>query len=193
MKVVLISILSALALLGAQTSAQSVQFVREEITVRVADKSCALEGVYYFKNPGPSPAGCSILYPLIDTDSLPYPDSITVLDDSTARPIGFEKTTEGVLFYLSVPPQQTRRIRIWYSHRTPVRRFEYILTSTQAWGRPLERAEFHIVVPEFLTLVSCSPPFDTKETSEHRIIYRITRSNFMPGSNLTVQWKRRSQ
>jgi hypothetical protein len=189
----LILVLIAVMFPLARASAQSIQFSREEITVIVSDKSCTLEGVYYFRNPGPGSAECSILYPLIDTDSLPYPDSITVLDDSTREAIGFERSTEGVVFYLNVPALQTRKIRIWYNQRTPLQQFEYILTSTQAWGRPLERAEFHIVVPESLTMISCSPSFDTKEQSEHGIIYHIKRNNFMPASNLTIQWKRRTQ
>jgi hypothetical protein len=171
------------------TSAQ-IGFVHEHITVTIAGGSCSVDADYYFKNSAPRPSGCSIFYPLIHRSDLPYPDSILVLADSAETPIGFERTTEGIVFFLDLTPEETKRIHVRYRQRTPVRKFEYILTSTKAWGKPLQLAEFQIVVPDSLKLISCSPGFDRKETIKNTAYYHIKRSNFMPDSNLIVKWKR---
>ena len=170
------------------TSAQ-IGFVREHITVTVAGGSCALDADYYFKNSARRPSGCTIFYPLINRSDLPYPDSISVAD-SAGAPIGFERTTEGIMFFLDLKSEETKKIRVRYRQRTPSQRFEYILTSTKAWGKPLELAEFRIVVPDSLKLISCSPVFDRKETIKNTVYYHIKRSKFMPDSNLIVKWKR---
>ena len=174
------------------TSGQ-IGFHREQLTVSVSGESCSLDADYYFKNSAFRPAGCSIFYPLINRKGLPLPDSILVLADSKGTPIGFEKTSEGILFYLDLKSEEARKIRGRYRQRTPLHKFEYILTSTKAWGKPLEFAEFCIVVPDSFQLTSCSPSYDTNEKIEHAMVYHITRQHFMPTSNLIVQWKRRTQ
>jgi hypothetical protein len=159
----------------------------------VHGNSCWLDGTYYFENHGPVAAGWSIFYPLINTTELPFPVSVSVVDASNGDPLTFENSTTGVLFFLSVPPERTKKIRVRYHQQTPAGKFEYILTTTKAWGRPLERAEFSIVVPDSLELISCSPSFDRKEKNGQETIYHIRRDHFMPASNLMIQWKRRKQ
>ena len=180
-------------MLGLRAPAQSVQFASENITVSVFDSWCTLEGVYTFKNPGPVAARWSIYYPLLNTKALPFPDSVSISDNSTHEQVKCEKTGDGVLFSLEVQPQHTRRIRIWYRQRTSGRTFEYILTTTKAWGKPLELAEFHIVIPDSLQLISCSPPFDATRRKDQQTVYHIKKKRFMPASNLVVNWKRRTQ
>ncbi len=187
-----ISIALAIGAPGPRISAQSTQFVSEKITVSVLGGFCTLDGVYSFKNQGPAAARWPIYYPLTNTGALPFPDSISVLDASTGKHLAFEKSGDGVLFPLDIPPEHTRRIRIRYSQRTPAAEFEYILTTTRAWGRPLERAEFKIVIPDSLRLTSCSPSFVAMEKTGRGTVYHITRTNFMPASNLHIQWKRRT-
>ncbi len=174
------------------TSGQ-IGFLREHLTVSVSGESCSLDGDYYFKNSASRPAGCSIFYPLISRPDLPYPDSILVLADSASTPIGFEKTSESILFYLDLKPEETRKIRVQYRQRTPLQKFEYILTSTRAWGKPLELAEFRIVVPDSFQLTSCSPSYDTNEKNGHTMVYHVRRQHFMPTSNLSLQWTRRAR
>lgn len=186
--VILVVVLSS-----QHSAAQSIQFAREEIAVNVGGSSCWLDADYYFANHGSMAAGWSIYYPLINTDTLPFPDSIMVADASTGGALAFEKSANGVLFFLNIPPEGTRKIRVRYHQQTPAERFEYILTTTKAWGRPLERADFHIMVPDSLQLTSCSPAFDVKDKIEHATVYAISRYDFMPASNLVVQWKRRTQ
>lgn len=183
---VLITIVGA----SPPTSAQ-IGFVREHITVTIVGNFCSLDADYFFRNSSARPSGCSIFYPLINRKDLPYPDSILVLADSAGTPIGFEKTSEGIMFFLDLKSEETKRIRVRYRQQTPSQKFEYILTSTKAWGKPLELAEFRIVVPDSLTLTSCSPKFDTTETIQHNTYYHIKRHAFMPHSNLIVKWKRR--
>lgn len=194
MKILLsISTLLVFSGLWLRVPGQSVQFASENLTVSVLDSCCTLDGVYSFVNQGPVAARWSIYYPLLNTKALPFPDSISISDNATHDQLQFEKTGDGVLFALEVQPRHTRRIRIWYRQRTPARTFEYILTTTKAWGKPLELAEFHIIVPDSLRLISCSPAFDARERKGLRTIYHIKKTTFMPASNLAMTWKRRAQ
>jgi len=178
---------------GFRLPAQTVEFAGESINVRIHDSTCELEGVYTFRNSGPSPADRAIFYPLLRTGDLPYPDSVAVMDDVTGDRMHFEPAREGILFHLEVRPERPRRIRIWYRQQTPARRFEYILTTTRSWGKPLDRAEFHIQIPESLRLLSCSPPCDTREQVDRVTVYHVLKRNFMPVSNLAITWKRRTR
>ena len=172
---------------------QSVQFASENLTVSVLYSCCTLDGVYSFVNQGPVAARWSISYPLLNTKELPFPDSISISDNSTHEQLRFEKTDDGVLFSLEVQPKKTKRIRIRYWQQTPAHAFEYILTTTRAWGKPLELAEFHIVIPDSLRLISCSPPFDATGRKDQQTVYHIKKKRFMPASNLVITWKRRIQ
>lgn len=193
MKLSLSSLILVTMIFACPQAGAQVAFIREHITVSVSGTLCTLDADYYFKNSSARPASCSIFYPLINRKDLPYPDSILVLTDSIDAPTRLEKASEGILFYLSLRGKETRNVHVRYRQKTPAQKFEYILTSTKAWGKPLELAEFQIVVPDSLRLVSCTPAFDAKQKSEHEAVYLITRHDFLPASNLVVQWKEGTQ
>lgn len=193
--------------------AQPLQFARERIEVEVLGEACVLTGTYYFCETGPAarqplsverpdsanfPFNITLYYPFVVTPELPFPDSIQVTDLRSGRPVQFTQSARGVYFPVSVPPQDTAIYRVRYRQKTPSAKMEYILTSTQKWNRPLQSADFIIRIPQQYQLISLSPAFDraapgsTGEKNAPGMIYFIHRENFMPQSNLTIQWERKT-
>jgi hypothetical protein len=184
-------ILLAISASCSSASAQTTQFVREKITVRVHGTYCTLDASYYFRNHGASVAQCPIFYPLLNTKTLPFPDSLFAAEDTSTTPLALNRTKDGVSFSIRIPPDETKCVRVWYRQRTPVKRFEYILTTTQLWGKPLELAEFIIIVPDSLQLTFKSIPVDKIVKHGSETEYHSVQRNFMPTANLVIEWKRR--
>ncbi len=193
--------------------AQPLQFARERIEVEVLGEECILTGTYYFCTSGPttkqplsakepdsanSPFNIILYYPFVVTPELPFPDSIQVTDLRSGQVVQFIESDRGIYFPVSVPPQDTAIYRVRYRQKTPSAKMEYILTSTQKWNRPLKSADFIIRIPQEYQLASLSPSFDsfapgaTGEKNARWKTYFIHRENFMPQSNLTIQWERRT-
>jgi hypothetical protein len=167
------------------------QFVREEISIRVHEGYCTLDGWYEFKNTQNDAAFWPIFYPLLNNAAIPLADSIRITDAETEDVLPFESGVNGVSFALTMPPRAPKAIRISYRQRTPKERMEYILTSTKQWGKPLESATFRVVVPDSLRLTHISIPYDSLTKRGHEVEYVIHKKAFMPRSNLIVKWKRR--
>lgn len=177
--------------------AQPLQFAREQIEVEVRGGECILNGTYYFRNNGHSPLRAALYYPFVITPELPFPDSIQITDRRSGQAVQFSSAANGIYFPVSIPPQDTAIYRVCYRQKTPSGKMEYILTSTQKWKRPLEAADFIIRIPPEYQLISLSHAFDrvvpdsTGEKDGQRMTYLIHKENFMPQTNLIIQWERR--
>jgi hypothetical protein len=169
------------------------QFVREEISIRVHGSYCTLDGRYEFRNTQNDAALWPIFYPLLNNAAIPLADSIHIRDAVTEDLLPFEDGVNGVSFALTMPPRASKAIRISYRQRTPEKTMEYILTSTQKWGKPLEQATFRVVVPDSLRLTHISIPYDSLMKRGHDVEYLIHKKAFMPRSNLIIKWERKKQ
>lgn len=170
---------------------QSLQFYREVITVEVAGTHCWLSGAYHFRNRTASPITVPLYYPLFDHAELPFPDSITVEKIGHGSAIPFVRRGTGIDFRITIPAQDSAAYRVCYRQPTPENRMEYILRSTRQWRRPLEKAQFRIILPDTLRLTSVSLPMTRLRKDARRTVYGCLRRNFMPDENLIITWKRR--
>ena len=186
-------VLVALCATFVEANGREITFVKEFIRVRVHGESCTLEGEYVFMNPTSHPANLSLFYPFPLSGGLPFPDSISVSRGRTNEAVPFGKVENGITFTVSIPAQKTDRYRVRYVQPTPSRRMEYILTTTRNWERPLERADFVIIIPDSFTLTHLSTPRREVVRRRHETLYRFREANFMPLENLVVEWKRRTR
>lgn len=65
----------------------------------------------------------------------------------------------------------------------------YIVTTTSQWGEPIELAEFEFRVPRNLEDVELSFEPDRVEDRGDTVVYFMSRTDFMPRSDLEVRWK----
>lgn len=171
--------------------AQPVQFLGEKIEITVYEKYAGVRGQYHFHNKTNQEINRVLFYPFVVNDNLPYPDSILVFQVHDEKIIPFKQQHRGILFTITILPESSAVYQVFYLQKTPACKMEYILTTTQRWKEPLNFAEYILKLPRSFFLKNFSlNPFEKKIQEEHQI-YRIGKHNFMPDTNLIVEWERR--
>jgi len=188
LKILFISIIGVLLSLDSLLG-QSLQFYGEKIEISILGENALVTGEYYFRNNTSQSIRRTLYYPFVINQNLPWPDSISVYQVSEKKSLTFRKAKEGVLFTLQVPADSTIIYKVTYRQRTPSRKMEYILTTTQKWGRPLVFAEYSIILPEDFKLSDISLAPDSHQEINHKQTIKINRQNYLPTKNLILNWK----
>jgi hypothetical protein len=164
-----------------------VVFESEKIAVHVDDQYILVEGVYVFRNDSPAPHELPLFYPL-PVDSLHlFPARVLVRQGG--RTIQHRNRENGVSFTIDTPAEGTASVTVVYSQKCLDNSGCYILTSTSAWNRPLESAEFEITVAEGIELEWIS--YDAKPTDGVGSVraYEFSRKDFLPEKDLCMRWR----
>lgn len=169
---------------------QALQFYGEKIEISILGDNALVTGVYYFKNNTKKIIRRTLYYPFVINQDLSWPDTISVYQISEKKSLTFRNAKEGILFTLQVPADSTVIYKVKYRQRTPNRKMEYILTTTQKWGRPLVFAEYSVILPEKFELLDISLAPDSRQTINHKQIIKINRQNYLPTKNLILFWKK---
>lgn len=169
---------------------QDICFDRELIEIKVTPGNCKLTGIYFMiSDPGNQQSQILLKYPFPVSDSQPFPTNITVTNMASDTPIQYRENPEDIFFAIPIAPGKTSCFQVNCLQPVQENRFEYILTTTLAWHRPLTKADFQITIPKELELVSISLEYDSVKTIESQKIYYITKRNFMPRKNLILKWR----
>ena len=121
---------------------------------------------------------------------MPYPDSIQVFDLDN-KPVPYKKSSKGVHFGVTVPPDSEISVKVKYSQKLLSNEMLYILKTTQSWKYPLRKAEYKIMLPIKFELKEISlQPFNQKSDSAYNTFY-IHKENFMPVDDLIIKWEGR--
>ena len=168
---------------------QPLSFARERIEISVINNLSWVKGTYHFVNHGPLDVRRSISYPFSFAHHQSKPLSISIRDLNDQILIPFTKLSESVLFSLEIPGNREKIFQVVYCQAVPDSTFEYILTTTQVWHKPLEHAEYVVTLHDGYQLKSISLPYDYKNMRGDSTTYYITRENFMPEKNLTLRWE----
>ncbi len=155
-----------LYLYSSPSFAQDIFFYKERITITIDKDKSTVEGIYYFKNQSNSPVKRLIFYPFSDNYNLSNTKTICVYDLYNKRDLPFTNSKKHILFNLSLQPKAADIIQIKYSQISPQSVMEYILLTTEKWKRPLDKAEYIILLSQLSFVVFC--------------IFYISFSLFMP-------------
>ena len=184
----IVKLISLLVLfLLSLSQAQSIQFVREKITIEIHNDHCQLIGEYLFMNSTDRLFQGSLYYPVSKTNS-PFPHFFKVTE-ADENQVSFTVGKDGIIFPIYVAAHDSTCYFVEYHQQTPDHFFEYILTTTKFWSRPLTAADFLIHVPEEFQLISLSMKSDKSIKAEDGITYCLHREAFMPEKNLTLRWE----
>ena len=189
MKIHYLKILILIITAFTQLSAQNPIFYKERVELHINKDNCRLTGTYYFKNNGTLPVDKMIYYPISQKHNLSKPDSISVVDLNHNNIIPHAYYQDGISFSLFIPAIEQVVYQVIYCQKTPDQKMEYILSTTKSWNRPLENAEFIIKLNSGLSLESLSMEYEYKKLSDNYTSYFISRYNFMPDSNLFIEWR----
>jgi hypothetical protein len=177
-------------MLSLRVFGQDVHFVKEDITFHLSHEYFIVDGYYWFSNPSDSGAERLIYYPLPIRGKTGSVDSIDVFDITQGiQPIISDRTEAGFGFTLAIASHDTALCHIAYRQKLSGDSAMYILRSTQAWNRPLEFAEYKLVVEDSIAITGSSYDPDKVYDIEGKKIYLWRRTNFMPEKEFVVHFK----
>jgi hypothetical protein len=168
---------------------QSLQFYGEKIEICIQGEYAQVTGEYYFRNNTSRPLHQVMFYPFVINQDLSWPDSISVYQVSEKKSLSYREAKAGILFVLVVPADSMVIYKVSYRQRTPGRKMEYILTTTQKWGHPLVFAGYSVSLPEEYKLLDISLTPDSRQIINHKQIIKINRQNYLPTKNLNLFWE----
>jgi len=167
--------------------AQLADFTAEKLTFTIRSNAVEMSGNYFFTNRTGQSVQMPVVYPFCVNDQQAFPDSVSVhLADGS--PLTFRRRDNNLLFSVPLAEKGGTEIIIYFRQPVNQSRFEYILTSTRSWSKPLESADFLIQVPLTLNLTNLSFPYERIDTTGNFQVYHLHFEDFYPDRNLIFRW-----
>jgi len=168
-------------------NAQIADFSAEKLTFTVNAKYVEMAGSYFFSNRTGKVARLPIVYPFCVNDRQAFPDSIAVCL-ANGQPLPFQRKNDNVLFPVPLDEKGRTEVVIYFRQIISQPQFEYILTSTRSWQKPLESADFTIRMPLSQNLTGLTFPYERVDTTGNFQVYHLHFENFYPEKNLIFSW-----
>jgi hypothetical protein len=186
--ILLLIVLTVLQSYCLTVISQDLQFYREDIVFSVSEDQVSTDAVYSFCNPGGKEITTLLFYPF-PPDTRELIDSLVVTDLKAGTVIPFREGKSGVFFPVSVNSYGQASYRVYFRQKLVENHFEYILTSTGSWGRPLEFANFELQVPTGILIDSLSYPPDSSFMINETRHYTWKKKDFMPDKDFVIEFK----
>lgn len=166
---------------------REVTFERESIIITVGVRKINVEGTYTFRNSSTEMQILSLLYPF-PVDSLhPFPTLIRVTTHGEIVP--FDRMGQTVHFLINIEADSCKEIVVRYEQVCLDSSACYILTTTSAWDKALDVADFEIKIPEDITLEWTSYEIEQMIKTQGEMSCKFSRKHFMPTKNLCIRWR----
>lgn len=170
----------------------SLEFIREYISFTIQDSFFCLNGVYYICNVTDKPVNNILYYPF-PTDSLyGVVDSVLIYNLTDSIPVEIIRRKEnGLSFKVNLEPFKVGKYKIFYRQKLYGNKAEYILTTTKYWGKPLQKANFQLEIPNHIKIDSLSYEPDSIYVNKDISSYFWQKINFMPNRNFIILFNRK--
>jgi hypothetical protein len=183
--------MSLLCVTEGAPAGPEVVFKAETVKVFVADGAVRVEGTYIFTTTSSSPQVAGLFYPFPIDSTHFFPDSILV--SSSGHTLRFRNVENGIFFSIPLSADHLTTVEVAYYQPCLDNTACYILTSTAAWTKPLESANFEIYVPSDLDLIWMAYEVDDVAEDDDMVVHRFGRRDFMPDKDLCLRWQARSR
>jgi hypothetical protein len=164
---------------------QDLQFYREDIVFKISAENIVTDATYNFCNLSGKNIKTPLFYPFPE-NTRELIDSIVIKDVKPDTVLSFREGRSGVLFPISVKAYGQAAYRVYFRQKLTEKKFTYILTSTETWGRALEFANFELQAPIELSIDSLSYPPDTFYIQNDVQYYFWKKKDFMPERDFVV-------
>jgi hypothetical protein len=181
----LFSFISLILSLSFRLTAQDLQFYREDILFTIDGYSAQTDAKYYFCNVGEKDIRMSLFYPF-PGNTLELIDSLVITETFSDSLIAYRRAASGIFFEISVKAYGTSAYRVYFRQKLLENHFKYILTSTSAWGRPMDYAKYELLLPSPLEIDSLSISPDTSFRENKMFHYRWKKVDYMPDRDFEV-------
>jgi hypothetical protein len=183
-------------------AALPLSFVREIVTLTIAGDSLEVAGTYFLRPTGTGGGSLALLYPYPQDERLGA--AHTVLLETRAGRADWQASAwrelpggSGARWHLPVTDRSQLAVRTVYRQELRGCYARYIVTTTRAWGRPLERARFEIHLPPGAVPVRFSYPFRPEERADDPSAaagvggstYVFEAADFLPRRDIEVEWR----
>jgi hypothetical protein len=172
-----------------------IRFEQERIEVDIdpGARLVTVDGRYRYTNRSPAPAVLTLRAPFpVDRDH-PPPLAVAVrIGGEDGRPwteIPLRLAHDEARFRLWFWPGESKWVHVEYVQPTRVANARYLLTTTRAWGEPIERAEFELRLPRGVELAASSLPLDRGESGARGPSYRFVQAGFWPDGDWVFAWR----
>ena len=180
---------------GGDPGSSQVDFFKEEITLSIDDSTASVSGIYYFRNNTEKDKPFSVVFPLYVDAVSHYPHEIRAytVNDGDTLIIEPTRLEDGNVIRLRIP-MRPKEVTIWhldYAQRIEGSHARYILTSTRAWGKPLEEALYRFVIPADFEIIDIWPKVDKVRKVKPNLELWCEKSDFMPSRDMEIYWQRK--
>ena len=150
--------------------------------------------MYYFRNISDKELKQRLIYPFPQDSAYGKVDSLFVINviDSTIT-TNSHIGNKGASFTIQIDPDSTAVYRIGYRQELKDKKAEYVLTTTQTWGRPFEQVNYTLTFPKELSLDSLSYMPDSLREENNRYIFFWYNENFMPYRNFEIHFSKKEE
>ena len=170
------------------------EFFREDLNFEVKEDYFYVDGLYYFRNTSDKELKQRLIYPFPQDSAYGKVDSLFIISviDSTIT-TNMQYGDKGASFTIQVEPDSTAVYRIGYQQELKGEKAEYILTTTQTWGRPFEQVNYQLVFPKELILDSLSYMPDSLKDIGNKYIFYWYKEDFMPDRNFKIHFSNKEK
>jgi hypothetical protein len=178
----------------AQRAALPAMFVAEHVALRVVPDSLQVDGVYVFVcRQDTASVPWRLLYPYPQDPLLGDARTVQLAYRLGAQPWQDLSWRElpggrGALWSLPLAAGDTLRVRTMYRQALRTTYARYIVTTTAAWGQPLQSARFTIHLPPGTVPEEFSFPFEPCGQDEPAA-WCFEATDFLPDRDVTVRWR----
>ncbi|MHC1708498.1 MAG: hypothetical protein AB9842_13390 [Bacteroidales bacterium] len=170
--------------------AQEVHFYREDIHFRLSEKHITVEGYYYFYNTLSDTGNLMLFYPFPLSRLYGKVDSIEVVSLPELKEVPYAVTKEGIAFPVTVNPYYAKKYKVKYRQKLLSNKAEYILLTTQQWRRPLEQANYSLMVSPEIFIDSMNYKTDTAYVLNNVKNYSWHKKGFVPDRDIEFYFKK---
>lgn len=165
---------------------REVSFIEEYIDFSIDENYFSINGIFVFNNHSERKIRQTIRFPFAEKTAII--DSIKVTNISRSEQIAYMKSESSILFDFIIPAKDTTHIHIFYRQPTsPIN--HYIITTTQSWGKALEKAIYTLYTSPDISIDYFSYTPDSKEERNDGFLYRWTKEDFSPEEDFIFKLK----
>lgn len=178
----------------AQRAALPLDFLAEQVVLRIEPDSLRVDAVYVFVcHADAAPTQAGLVYPYPQDPLLGGARTVSLacrLGAQAWRELSHHELPggHGARWSLPVAAGDTLRVRTTYLQALRTTYARYIVTSTAAWGRPLQFARFEVHLPPDAVPEEFSLPFEPCGQDE-RSGWCYEAEDFLPDQDVIVRWR----
>ena len=158
---------------------RKLEFIGEKIDFTIDQERFSTNGLYFFINTSTENVTFPIFFPFAkNADSIVVKHVFNV---SYSKNVDYQFRQGGIFFLLDVSAKDTIYLNIAYSQKTK-KENTYILSSTQAWDKPLIQADYTLKVDSSISVIDFSYPPDKQSKN----IFYWNKINFYPENEFII-------